>query len=134
MMAFFAGGLLFYILGSEYNAIIQVAVYGLAVPIIIALSLLFIDSRTYNYQNKSLPLTTIFFGGIFSLAFIYLGIISLKINPNTFHIVEFSQITSSDVISAFVKGIFINYVLAFELLSLLFVIIIVGISLLRRNR
>ncbi len=41
VLVFFAGALFFCILGSEYNAIIQAAIYGLAVPVIIALSVMF---------------------------------------------------------------------------------------------
>ena len=38
---FFLGALFFYILGSEYNAIIQAAIYGLAVPVILGISIMF---------------------------------------------------------------------------------------------
>ena len=41
ILVFFFGAVIFFILGSEYNAIIQAAVYGLAVPIIIGISIMF---------------------------------------------------------------------------------------------
>ena len=34
VVVFFFGALFFYLLGSEYNAIIQAAIYGLAVPVL----------------------------------------------------------------------------------------------------
>ena len=40
ILVFFFGAVIFFILGSEYNAIIQAAVYGLAVPIIIGISII----------------------------------------------------------------------------------------------
>ena len=52
ILTFFAGGLIFYILGSEYNAIIQALIYGLAVPIIIGLSIMFCTNDETKKENK----------------------------------------------------------------------------------
>ena len=46
VMVFFDAALLFYVLGSEYNAIIQAAIYGLAVPVIIGVSIMFTNGKT----------------------------------------------------------------------------------------
>ena len=67
------------------------------------------------------------------MAFVYLVLISLVITPDTFNITGLSQVNSFDTIYAFAKGIFINYVWAFELVSLLLTIIIAGLSMFGRK-
>lgn len=134
IMVFLASAIIFYILGSEYNAIIQAAIYGLAVPIIIGISIMFTDNELQKKtQKKSHTLSLIFLSLIFILAFGYLCIISFILNPNIFNIVEFTQFNSYETILAFAKGIFVNYVWAFELVSILLTIVIVGISLFKKR-
>ena len=55
--------------------------------------------------------------------------ISLAIIPDSFHIMDIIQFNSYDVLSEFARGIFIDYVWAFELFSLLLTIVIVGFTL-----
>ena len=45
IVVFFITGVLFYILGSEYNAIIQIAIYGVAVPVILGLAIMFTNTK-----------------------------------------------------------------------------------------
>ena len=141
VMVFFCGALFFYLLGSEYNAIIQAAVYGVAVPVIIGLSIMFSgnvscknSTETENKREFKLSYFTLLSGGIFVLALVYVIMISVSILPDTFCIKEIAQTTSYDVISAFARGIFIDYVWAFELLSLLLTIVIAGFTLFNRRR
>ena len=167
IIVFFAGALFFYVLGSEYNAIIQAAVYGLAVPVIIGISIMFIggkcrglkvkstsfadseggkcrglkakstslaDSEGGKYEDRkkqTIPYLTLLCACIFVLAFVYLMLISLAISPDTFNIMDNSQINSFETIKAFATGIFVNYVWAFELVSLLLTIVVAGIGLIR---
>lgn len=135
VIVFFFGALFFYMLGSEYNAIIQAAVYGLAVPIIIGLSIMFAPSN-YNTKEKSFlsQYLTLMCSAIFILAFVYLVMMSLAIIPDTFRVMESIPVNHFDTILSFAKGIFIDYVWAFELISLLLTIIIAGIGLLRTKK
>ena len=71
--------------------------------------------------------------GIFVLAFVYLIMMSLVMMPDTFNLMDTAHITAFDNISAFAKGIFVDYVWAFELVSLLLLIVIAGISMLERR-
>ena len=45
ILVFFSVSVIFYMLGSEYNAIIQAAIYGFAVPVIIGLSIMFTTGK-----------------------------------------------------------------------------------------
>lgn len=125
IVVFFAGALFFYILGSEYNAIIQAAIYGFAVPVLIGLSVMFVKTDDTNKKINIIPYLTAVCAGIFLLAFIVL--------PSEFNVLEFVQTNSFDTIKAFAKGIFGDYVWAFELVSLLLTIIIAGFGLLVRK-
>ena len=134
IMVFFSTGLFFYVLGSEYNAIIQAAIYGFAVPIIIALAIMFSQEDCKNKKNSILSLILLISAVIFTLFFTDIVILSLKKLPQTFNVVHFVGSNSYDVISAFAKGIFINYVWAFELISLLLTIIVAGFTLFKKGR
>ena len=133
IMVFFAASIFFYILGSEYNAIIQAAIYGLAVPVIIGISIMFTTGG--NKPKKESLLSSIIFiaAALFIMAFIYVIMISLAMLPDSFHLMELQQFNSYDVISEFARGIFIDYVLAFELFGLLLTIIAAGLTLYGRK-
>ena len=134
IMVFFSASVFFYMLGSEYNAIIQAAIYGFAVPIIIGLSIMFTTGKKSNSKKGfTLPYITILAGGIFILGLIYVIMISLVMLPDSFRMTELAQVNSYEVMSSFARGIFMNYVWAFELLSLLLTIVIAGITLSNRK-
>ena len=133
---FFLVGLIFFILGSEYNAVIQVAIYGIAVPIILGLAIMFT-----NHKNKSEPKEgtlfkhiLILFSGVFILAVVYLALMSIAITPIGFNSAEIIKVSFLQNISAITTEIFVKYVWAFELLSLLLTIIIVGFVTLRKEQ
>ena len=129
VMVFFSASIFFYILGSEYNAIIQAAIYGLAVPVIIGISIMFTTGNNKIQKESVLPLMTIIASILFVMAFVYVIMISLAMMPDAFHFMEIQQFNSYDVLSEFARGIFIDYVWAFELLSLLLTIVIAGLTL-----
>lgn len=135
IVVFFMGALFFYILGSEYNAIIQAAIYGFAVPVLIGLSIMFGSKKTKDREKHFLSFyLPILFSGIFILAFIYLIMMSLVIIPETFNTNDILQVNAFDTIRTFARALFIDYVWAFELISLLLTVIIAGIGILRVNK
>ena len=129
IMVFFSASVFFYLLGSEYNAIIQAAIYGIAVPVIIGLSIMFTVGKGCIKKESALPYVTIIAGILFVMAFVYVIMISLAMIPDSFHFMEAQQFNSYDVISTFAEGIYVRYVWAFELLSLLLTIIIAGFTM-----
>lgn len=136
VVVFFLGALFFYVLGSEYNAIIQAAIYGLAVPVIIGVSIMFRQEEAGGEKKSAkfaIPYLTLMCAGIFVLAFIYLVMMSVAMVPDTFCLKELEQVNSFDNISVFARGIFVNYVWAFELVSVLLTIVIAGLSLFRKK-
>ncbi len=134
VLVFFDAALLFYVLGSEYNAIIQASIYGFAVPVIIGVSIMFTGRDAKKHKGFTLPYITILCGGIFVLAFLYIIMISILAMPDTFNLQELVQVSAFDTLSAFAKGLFVNYVWAFELVSLLLTIVIAGITMFNQKR
>ncbi|MBO5795784.1 MAG: NADH-quinone oxidoreductase subunit J, partial [Bacteroides sp.] len=69
---FFLAGIIFYILGSEYNAIIQIAIYGVAIPIILGMAVMFTDFRNSKKnlsEQTNLKYLVLLISGIFILVF-----------------------------------------------------------------
>lgn len=137
IVVFFLAGIFFYVLGSEYNAVIQIAIYGVAVPIILGLAIMFTNLKKEENKNnsKSSNLKYLIFltGGIFILAIIYLIMISLVFNPSGFNIVEEININYQQMIGAFSQGIFVKYIFAFEIVSLILTIIVAGLTLFNKR-
>lgn len=132
---FFVTGIFFYILGSEYNAIVQIAIYGIAVPIILGLAIMFTNFKEKEVKEKSSNLKYVVFliGGIYILALTYLIMISLVFNPSGFNISEEINISYQQMIGAFSQGIFVKYVFAFEIISLILTIIVAGLTLFNKK-
>ena len=131
IILFFIVGLLFYVLGSEYNAVIQIAIYGVAVPIILGLAIMFTDLKKGSVQeekNFGIKFFAVLFGGVFVLV-----MTSLIVSPLGFNATEVVGNSSVQVLNAFGHGIFVKYVWAFELVSLILTIIVVGLTLLDKR-
>ena len=71
IVVFFCGAIIFYALGSEYNAIIQAAIYGLAVPVIIGVSIMFTKPEKSSAKSNIIPVTAIISAEILLLAFVF---------------------------------------------------------------
>lgn len=127
---FFFAGYFFYILGSEYNAVIQIAIYGVAVPVVLGLAVMFTNLKNEKKSEELSPnLKYIMFltGGMFSLIVLHL-LLTMNIDNS-----ESIGNTSVQVLSAFSQGLFVNYIYAFELIALILTIIVVGITLLTKE-
>ena len=127
---FFLAGLIFYVLGSEYNAVIQIAIYGVAVPIILGLAIMFTSNGINKDKIKSsnLKYVVFFTSGLFILAITYLVLTSLAISPNGFSLSDQIGGTTIQTISAITNGIFVKYVYAFEIFSIILTLIVIGLT------
>lgn len=131
---FFLAGLVFYVLGSEYNAVIQIAIYGVAVPIILGLAIMFTNKGVNKGVNKdktkasNLKYVVFFTSGLFILAITYLVLTSLAISPNGFSLSDQIGGTTIQTISAITNGIFVKYVYAFEIFSIILTLIVIGLT------
>ena len=136
---FFATAGVYFLLGADYNAVVQIAVYGIAVPILFVLAIMFtsdkLDKQTYLTVKPRFFLS--FFGlGVLFLSLIYLIATSLSLSSNSDWIMQKQTmfINKYQMFSALSTGIFVNYALAFELFSVLLLIVIIGISTLNLSK
>ena len=92
---------------------------------------MFSTEKNNREKESVFPLILLVITLLFSMAFVYMVMISLSVMPDTFHLMKLQQFNSYDVISEFARGIFIDYVWAFELMSLLLTVIIAGLTMYR---
>lgn len=138
ILVFFMTAVIFFLLGSEYNAVIQLAVYGFAVPIILGLGIMFTNLRKdkpvkLGFSNSKYGIILIC--GIFILAIIYAVLISLLSVPEIFSPqIVFSEFANQhNNFMIFSKGIFTKYVWAFEIISIILTIIAAGLTIIKRT-
>jgi len=137
IIVFFMTAVLFWILGSEYNAVIQIAVYGFAIPVILGIGVMFTNLRKdrpvkLGFSNSKYGIILVC--GIFILALIYIVLISLLSVPEIFstQIVFDEFVNPHSNFMIFAKGIFTKYVFAFELVSLILTIAAVGLTIIKK--
>ena len=137
IIVFFLAGMFFYVLGSEYNAIVQILIYGIAVPIILGLSIMFTENK--NKPEKSIEKGFNFkylvylTGGIFVLAIIYIVMTSNVVVPNGFNITGCICQNPHSILTAFGEGIFLKYIWAFEIVAIILTIIVAGLTLFKKG-
>lgn len=130
---FFATAGIYFLLGADYNAVIQIAIYGIAIPILFVLAIMFtsdkLDKKTYITLQPRFFFGFLGIGALF-LSLIYLIATSLSLSSNAAWIAQKQAmfINKYQMFKAISDGFFINYVYAFELFSVLLLIVIVGIS------
>jgi NADH-quinone oxidoreductase subunit J len=130
---FFATAGIYFLLGADYNAVIQIAIYGIAIPILFVLAIMFtsdkLDKKTYITLQPRFFFSFMALGALF-LSLVYLMATSLSLNSNAAWIMEKQTmfINKYQMFNALSQGFFVNYAFAFELLSILLLVVIVGIS------
>lgn len=130
---FFAAAGIYFILGADYNAVIQIAIYGIAIPILFVLAIMFtadkLDKKTY-ITFKPRFMCSILGIGILLLSLIYLLATSLSLTSNSAWVMQKQTmlLNKYQMFYAISNGFFVNYVWAFELFSILLLIVVVGIS------
>lgn len=130
---FFATAGIYFLLGADYNAVIQIMIYGIAIPILFVLAIMFtsdkVDKQTYITLKPRFFFSFLGLGVLF-LSLIYLIATSLSLNSNSAWIMQKQTmyINKYLMFKALSDGFFINYVFAFELFSVLLLIVVVGIS------
>lgn len=130
---FFATAGIYFLLGADYNAVIQIAIYGIAIPILFVLAIMFtsdkLDKKTYITLKPRFFFSFMGIGVLF-LSLIYLIATSLSLRSNEAWVTlrQTLVINKYQMFNAISDGFFINFVFAFELFSILLLIVVVGIS------
>lgn len=130
---FFTVAGIYFILGADYNAVVQIAIYGIAIPILFIMAIMFtsekLDKATY-LAFKPRFFLSFFALGVLFLSLIYLIATSLSLSSNAAWIMvkQTMFINKYQMFNAISEGFFVNYVWAFELFSVLLLIVVVGFS------
>lgn len=130
---FFASAGIYFLLGADYNAVVQIAVYGISIPILFVLAIMFtaekLDKKVYLTLQPRFFFSFLGLGALF-LSLIYLIATSLGLSSNVAWIMlkQTMLINKYQMFHALSDGFFVNYVFAFELFSILLLIVVVGIS------
>ena len=91
-------------------------------------------NKNQDLTNKSnQKYITYLLAGVFVLALFYLTLTSLVIIPDSFIIQKTDVITSFNNLNIFANGLFTKYVLAFELMSLILTIVVIGLTIFKRR-
>lgn len=136
---FFTTSGIYFLLGADYNAVVQIAVYGIAVPILFILAIMFTaekeDKKTYLSFKPRFFFSFLGLGALF-LSLFYLLLISLGLSSNSAWILQKQtmSINKYQMFSAISNGFFVNYAVAFELFSILLLLVVVGISTLNLTK
>ena len=137
VIVFFTTGIVFFMLNAEYNAVVQIAVYGVAVPVLFAMAIMFT-----NYKfDKDIYLA-------FSPRFIFAVIAAILFVLTLFNILLISSsviewlftpqstvsINKYEMFNALSNGLYIKYFFSFELVAIIILTVIVGISTLNLRK
>ena len=83
-------------------------------------------------KPKNLNYLLVLTAGLFILTLFYLVLTSLAVMPIGFNILDERSTFAMQTISAFGEGIFVKYVFAFEVISLILTLVVVGLTMFRR--
>ncbi len=129
-IAFVTVSFVYFMLNAPFNAAVQIAIYGIAVSILFIFSIML----TGYYKEKNLyiaiaPRTLFAAGGIF-LIFISSVVFGFEDIRNELDCSLVSSKISSlfDTTYPIARGIFTNYVFAFEILSIFLLVAVIGFA------
>ena len=133
VVVFFTVAGIYFILGADYNAVIQISIYGIAIPILFVLAIMFtsdkIDKQTYLAFKPRFLLALGACGALFiSLIFLIATSMNFDFKASWIMTKQTMFINKYQMFSAISDGFFVNYVYAFELFTILLLIIVVGFS------
>ena len=133
VIVFFTSAGIYFLLGADYNAVIQIAIYGVAIPILFVLAIMFTadkqDKKVYLAFGPRFYLTFLSLGVLFlSIIYLFATVFSLSSGVNWLVQKQTLVVNKYQMFNALSDGFFVNYVFAFELFSLLLLIVVVGLS------
>lgn len=131
LITFISIGILFFLLKADYNAVIQISIYGIGIPILFVFAIMFTSDKqdkitflTFTPRFITSIITGILFVIVlFNILLISSSVINWLFTPQT--TININYFEMFDLISI---GLYIHYIIAFEVVSLLILLTIIGIS------
>lgn len=134
LICFICFGLLFFALNSPFNGVVQFSIYGIALTILFAISIMLTDYKNEeNHKIKLSPkLFLILFGALMIISSTIIFIKeTINYEPSLYtYIHSSSLLTSFDNLKQLSVELLTNNIYAFELLGVYLLIVLIGISVL----
>jgi len=130
-VSFILFGLLYFLLNAPFNAAVQISIYGVAFSVLFVISVMLYN--TIKDERKYLFISKRFFLTLFGISLIVYSIFGILRQDMSFGLKEFLNTNdymlsdSSASLQIIGNTLFTKYIFAFELLSLLLLIGIVGV-------
>lgn len=134
LVFFFAGGL-FFSLGAGYNAVVQVMIYGVAVPVIFLFAVMFTSKREDKILNFAFtPKFFLTFLSVISLIMLlcYSTTFAVYINSSVadFFNATKPEFSDFDSIVLLANTLYSNYQLPFTMFAIILLTCVIGLSVL----
>ncbi len=135
MITFFSAAGIFFSLGADYNAVVQIAIYGVAVPVIFLFAIMFTsrsENRTVNISFKPRFFIGFLSASLLLIVLWYFAEFAAHLNPKvmSFFTLKLNDFCDYNSILSIAKGIYINYQVSFIAISIIVLTVIIGISVL----
>ena len=137
-LVFFMTAVLFLQLGSQYNSIVQMAVYGFAIPVILGLGIMFTNlknDKSIKFALSNSKYAVVLICGLFIMALIYVLLLSLLGMSEAFstQFIFDESVNSYGNFMIFSNGIYTKYVWAFELISVILTLSVAGLTVIKNT-
>lgn len=133
VILFFCTGGIFFSLGADYNAVVQIIIYGVAIPVLLLFAIMF--TSAYENRKVNLSYSPRFFVGFLSASLLFMMLwyavqfaLGLSDKLGWFFNSDMPKTNSVEMFMAMSNGIYTNYSLPFILIGLLVLFVVVGIS------
>lgn len=133
VIVFFCVGGIFFSLGADYNAVVQIIIYCVAIPVLLLFAIMF--TSVYEARKVNLAYTPRFFVAFLSASLLFMMLwyavkfaVGMSDKLGWLFNSNLPKSNSAEMFMALSNGIYINYSLPFILLGILVLIVVVGIS------
>lgn len=133
VILFFCTGGIFFSLGADYSAVVQIIIYGVAIPVLLLFAIMF--TSAYESRKVNLSYSPRFFVGFLSASLLFMMLwyavqfaLGLSDKLGWFFNSDMPKTNSVEMFMAMSNGIYTNYSLPFILIGLLVLFVVVGIS------
>lgn len=133
VILFFSAGGIFFSLGADYNAVVQIIIYGVAIPVLFIFAIMF--TSPYESRKVNLSYSPRFFVGFLSASLLFLMLwyavqfaLGMSDKYGWLFNSEIPEINSVEIFMAISNGLYTTYSLPFILIGVLVLTVVVGIS------
>lgn len=133
VITFFCVGGIFFSLGADYNAVVQIIIYGVAIPVLLLFAIMF--TSAYESRKINLTFSPRFFVVFLSASLLFMMLwyaVQFALNMSDRVSAIFNntlpEFNSLEMFMTMANGLYLTYSLPFILVGLMILFVVVGIS------